>query len=94
MEPNSAEVVECNGDEGRWRGHRCDGGVILPVLAHLGFGCSGEWRGLGVAGEGRREIISGHRGGHRKVDTSRCVPVIRAAGDEVEQLVVSSSRDA
>ena len=72
----------------RRRIHRRDGGIILPMLVHLGFGCGGKRRGLGVAGaipsEGGREVLSGHRGDHRKVDPNASVSVARAAGDEVE----------
>ena len=51
------------------------------MLAHrdLGFGCGGKRRGLGVAGaiasEGRRAILSGHRGDHHKVDPT-LVPLL------------------
>ena len=67
----ATNVIKCD----KRRIHRCDGpgGIILPImmLVHLGFGCGGKRRGPGVAGatpsEGGREILSSHRGDHRKV---------------------------
>ena len=89
---DSTVVAEGNGDECKRRIHRCDGGIILPMLVHrdLGFGCGGKRRGLGVAGaipghtRAGVSLLSSHRGDHRKVDPNASVPVARAAGDEVE----------